>query len=78
MSLVFCVMFCKSLCCPLVFLSLDIVMSVLLRFTDSDDSFWYLQTLLPNDTTNTQMIYSDVQGHIWIHIIGDTPQLNII
>jgi hypothetical protein len=29
-----------------VLLLLDIVLSVLLRYTDSDYSFWYLQTLL--------------------------------
>jgi hypothetical protein len=42
-SLVFCVVYCRSLN---IFFLLAIVLSVLLRFTDSDSPFIYLQTFL--------------------------------
>ena len=38
-SLVFCVVFCRSLCVPLSFFLLVIALSVLLRFMDSDYPF---------------------------------------
>jgi len=44
-SFVFCVVFCRQLFVLLFFPFLAIVLSVLLRFTDSDYPFWYLQTL---------------------------------
>ena len=46
-------MYCRSLFVLLYFFLLAIVMSVLLRFTDSDYPFWYLLTLL---LTITQLI----------------------
>ena len=44
-------MFCRSLFVLLYFFFLAIVLSVLLRYTDSDYLLWYLQTLLKQTQT---------------------------
>ena len=69
-SLVFCVVFCGSL---LVLLSFVIVLSLLLRFTDSDYSFWYLQTLLTiprfKIIVHLSLFYNDFLHYLVSHLL---------
>jgi hypothetical protein len=62
-SLFFCVVFCGSL---FVLFLLAIVLSVLLRFTDSDYPFWYLQTRFTLFVLSCQIQYM-FHGRTSIH-----------